>query len=297
MNYIKRFFILTFLLVCSLASANTIKIIVPYAAGGVSDKISRYVQTVLNNNGFNTVLEYKLGAGGFIAYNYVARTKGEMVIVVASNGIAEIIDPKVADYQLEDFVPIKHLGSMPAFVLTGHPNIQTFADLTALSKTRPINYGSSGVGSGTHIAGAIVGNQYNNFVHVPYKGQSQAIIDVISGQIDFTIESNIAAEQFIQSQKLRPLAVMSRSRLKDYPNVPTLKELGVNDYEYSRLFVLVGNRDVDTATAAKLHRILSTKDVQADLEKLDLHPVKTTPTMLQDISSKFQRIRKNVKFD
>ena len=184
---------------------------------------------------------------------------------------------------------------MPAFVLVNsNHRAKTFQELT---KQQRVTYGSSGVGSGTHISAAITGSTFGNFIHVPYKGQSQALVDVLSGQIDFLMESPIVADTYIQSGKLRPLAVLSPQRLKDYPNVPTLRELGVPDYGYARWFILVANRDADPRDIEKIQRKLNSPEVALELEKLGLHHAKTTPMLLHDISNNFQKIRQRVKFD
>lgn len=283
------------LLASTLVFADPIKIIVPYAPGGINDRISRFVQFALNDDGFKTTLEYKLGAGGFIAYNFVAKAHKETVIIAASNGLTDGVDVGIAEYKLNDFTVVKHLGTMPAFVLvSGNHKAKTFQELT---KQNRVTYGSSGVGSGTHISAAIVGSTFGNFVHVPYKGQIQALADVLAERIDFLMESPIFADDYIKSGKLRPLALLAPQRLKEYHNVPTLKELGVTDYGYSRWFILVANKDADPKDIEKIQRKLNSPKMINELEALGLYYEKTTPLVLQDLSDNFLKIRQNVKFE
>lgn len=282
-----------------MASANTVKIIVPFSPGGMADKVARSVQTSLANGGINSIIDYKLGAGGYVAYNYVAKiNSNETVLLIASNGLTDIIDPAVAKYDLsKDFILVKSLGSMPALLMVrkNHP-ADTFKELTVLAKERPITYGSSGVGSGTHIASALIGEDYN-FTHILYKGQSQALIDVLSGQIDFLIESDSIIAPYIQSNKLKPLAVLANSRLKKYPTIPTFKELGVNDYNYTRWLVLVANKTADPNIILQVQKKLSTDTFKKELDELGMVFMPTTPSLLTDNALQFQKIRQHVKFE
>lgn len=181
-----RYFILSLLFLASTVFAQPVKIVVQYQPGGVSDRIARTVQTALEDNGIATNIEYKLGAGGFIAYNYFGRLRtNETVIMVASNGLTDGIGTGgPVEYELGDFIVIKHLGNLPSMlvVAANHP-AKNFKQLLDIAQTRSVTYGTSGVGTGTHITGAIAGNHSGNFTSVPYKGQAQALVDVLGDKL------------------------------------------------------------------------------------------------------------------
>jgi tripartite-type tricarboxylate transporter receptor subunit TctC len=294
-----RYLLLALTFFVTTVFADPVKIVVQYQPGGVSDRVARTVQTALEENGISTNLEYKLGAGGFIAYNYLAKVKTqETVIIVASNALTDSIGPSAAEYELSDFVVVKHLGNnAPLLVVNYNHPAKNLKQLFELSRQRPITYGTSGVGSGTHIAGAIIGNNQGQFSNIPYKGQAQALVDVLGGQIDFFMEAESIVDPYIKSGKLRALAVMSPHRLPGLPDVPTLRELGVNDYGYTRWSVLIANRSADAAMIAKIRKIVSQPEVTAKLLELDHRPVKTVPNQLEELATQFQKIRQRVKFD
>jgi tripartite-type tricarboxylate transporter receptor subunit TctC len=287
-------------LFASSVFAQPVKIVVQYQAGGVTDRVARTVQTALEDNGIATVVEYRLGGGGFIAYNYLAKYQGnETVIMAASNGLTDGIGTATQiDYELNDFVVVKHLGTVPSMLVvnTSHP-AKTFKQLVDIAQTRQVTYGHSGVGSGTHVAGAIVGNRRGNFVGIPYKGQSQAIVDVLGGQIDYIMEADTVLDQHIKAGKVRPLVVMSAERLPSYPDVPTLRELRVSDLGYTRWSILVANKNANPELLQKIRKIIDQPETMAKLAELGQRPAKTVPHQLEVLATQFQKIRQQVNLD
>ena len=287
------------MLLASSVFAQPVRIVVQYQPGGVSDRVARTVQTALEENGVATSLEYKLGGGGFIAYNYLAKVRtNETVIMVASNGLTDNIGEANVEYEFSDFVVIKHLGNSASLLVVNnnHP-AKSLKQLIEISHTRPITYGTSGIGSGTHIAGAIVGNGQGTFTNVPYKGQAQALVDVLGGQIDYIMEAESIVDPYIKSGKLKALAVMSPQRLAGNPDVPTLRELGINDYGYTRWSILIANKTADPLVIAKIRKIVSQPAVAERLLELDHRPVKTAPKQLEELAANFRKIKQRVKFD
>lgn len=295
-----RYFILVLLFLASTVFAQPVRIVIQYQAGGVSDRMARTVQMALENNGIPTTVEYKLGAGGFIAYNYVGNLRtNETVIVVASNGLTDGIGTSnLIEYTLSDFVVVKHLGNVPSMMVvsSSHP-AKSFKQLLEISQTKPITYGTAGVGTGTHIAGAIVGAHDKHFTDIPYKGTAPALVDVLSGQVDFIMEAETILDPYLKTGKLRPLAVMSSTRLSTYPDVPTLAELGVNDYGYTRWSVIVANKTADPETIKRIQKAVSQPEFIAKLSEFGQRPVKTVPNQLEELHNRFQKIRQRVKLD
>jgi len=273
-------------------------LIVPYAPGGPADIISRAVQSSLNSQNITTLVEYRPGAGGAIAFNYIAKFKSDKtVIALASNGLTDgpIIDKKETYDLGKDFILVKHLGIIPnLLVVSNKIKANNFLELTEQAKLNPVYYGSSGIGSGQHILAALVTAKFKNFIHVPYRGGSEALVDLLSGNIDFVIESNMIVDPHIKSNSLKPLAALNSTRLPEYPLVSTFKEVGVNDYSYERWFAIVANSTADPAML---------NDIQQKLNSLDLTSLGLVPTTLKidnflvNQQQQFRQIAKDVNFE
>lgn len=111
------------------------------------------------------------------------------------------------------------------------------------------------------------------------------------------MEAESIMDSYIKAGKLRPLAVMSSRRLPGYPNIPTLTELGVNDYGYTRWSVLVANKTADPDMVIRIRKIVSRPEFIAKLSEFGQHPVKTVPNQLEELATQFQKIRQRVKID
>lgn len=297
----KRLWAVLLYFIATTASAD-IRLIVPYSPGGVADKIAREVQQQLSSNHIGIVIEYKNGAGGAIAFNYVASQKNnETILLLASNGITDgpLIN-SASNYNLStDFINVKHLGNTPmVLVVSKNSTALTFDDLVKQSKIRTIFYGSSGVGSGQHISAAIVTAPYKNFKNVPYKGGSQALVETLSGTIDFLMESSMIVDTYIDANQLKPLAVLSPARLDKYPKTPTFRELGINDYGYTRWFMLVANKSANLEEIKIIQDDLNSAEFTQKLEKLGLTQTHSrNANFLTQQAKQFQKIHQNVKFD
>lgn len=281
--------------------AKDIRLIVPYVPGGPADRISRLLQAQLANTGVRLILDYRVGAGGAIGFNHVAQQRGtETVLLLASNGLTDgpSINP-ASNYNLsQDFRIVKHLGTTPMFLVVAESNpAKSFKELVAQSDQKIITYGSSGVGSGQHISAALVTSNYKNFQHIPYKGGGQALMDVLGGTIAFVMESDMVIDPYVKSNKLRPLAVISPARVPGFESVPTFQQLGIQDYNYTRWFMILSNSTADPKITNLIEKILSTTEVQSELKKIGLYPP-TGPVLdsfLTDQHRQFQRIQKIVK--
>ena len=185
-----------------------------------------------------------MGAGGAIAANTVAATRGETVLMMASTGL---ITATGINYNVEtDFVLVDYIGTDPMLLVVKNDGIiKDFRELIAYTRNHTVPYGSGGIGTSSHIAGAIVAQNNPNFIHVPYKGSAAVLTDLLSGTVRWAFDSNASVSEFITSGRLLPLAVYGKNRMPAYPNVPTLKELGYNDYGIYRWHAVVANRDAD----------------------------------------------------
>ena len=249
------------LLISTVLSAKDIQLVVPFSPGGVADQLARLVETELSNDKYTIIVNYKVGAGGAIGAKYVADTKNGTVLMLPSNGLitAPMINPSVNYDPLKDFILVKYLGSEPLLLVVKNDNtINNFGDFIKLSKTSTLPYGSAGIGTSGHLAMAAIAGNNPNFIHVPYKGASPVIADLLNGNIKWTVDSDLLQNQLIASGKTKPIAVYYSKRLKKYPNVPTVKELGINDYNQYRWHAIVANATADPKILLYVNSKLST---------------------------------------
>ena len=270
--------IISLLLFClsTCSFGKDIRLIVPYSPGGFSDIVARAVQRQLAEANVTTIVEYKPGAGGGIGFNYVAKTKSETVLVIASNQLTDGVDVNPTDSpNIEtDFKFIKHLGTVPPYLLVSESSgIKSLRELNVLSKKRTIYYGSAGIGSGLHISAAIAINGNNNFVHVPFKGGADGFMSLMRDDIQFLMESEAVFEQHI-GKKIRPIAVLASRRTANYPQVATLREQGINDYNYTRWFVLASNSTISLGEKSAITEKLNSNSFLHELSKIGLTKLK-----------------------
>ena len=208
-----------------------VKIAVGFAAGGGADIIARQVGTQMGaQTSQSFVVENKPGATGTIAATFVAKAAADGYnIFLGSQStmlVAPAIYPKLAFDPLKDFTPISMLVSMP-MILAVHPSVpaKNMQELIALAKQGKLSYASAGAGGPQHVAGELFKTGLGlNITHVPYKGEAPALTDAIGGQIPVLFSNVPAVTPYIQSGKLRAIAVTSLKRHPAFPDVPTVAE-------------------------------------------------------------------------
>ena len=215
-----------------------IRVIVPFAAGGMVDTGTRAVADRVGQRlGQQVIVENRAGATGFIGSELVAKAAPDgYTLLAAFDGTLTIsphIAPKVPFDTLRDFQPIAKLGDA-TLILVAHPSFKanTLAELIAQKTTiGSISYGTSGTGSPNHVGGEMVRQLTGlDLVHVPYKGGGQAILDNIAGQIPLVYTAIATAQQHVRAGKLKALGVSSRTRSPALPEVPTFIEAGLRDF-------------------------------------------------------------------
>ena len=214
----------------SLAGGPPIRLIVPYTPGGSSDIIARALATPLSEAlGTNVIVENKAGANGNIGADLVAKAPGDGRTLLLCDVRALAISPSL--YKLpfdasKDLRPVAMLAYSPHLVVV-HPSVpaNTLAELVALSKQKPLSFAVTAMGSAPHLAGKLLEERTGGkWVYVPYKGGSQAINDTVAGQTDILINGMLATLPFVQSKRLKILAVSKPTRVALLPNVPTVAE-------------------------------------------------------------------------
>ena len=216
-----------------------IKVVVPYPPGGGTDVIARIVQDRLRQElGQPLVIENRGGAAGSIGTELVAKAEPDgytVLFTLNSHTINPAIYSKLPFDTAKDFEPVATVASLPQ-ILVAHPDFpaKTVKELIELAKAKPeaISYASVGNGSPGHLAGELFKLRTGTkMTHIPYRGGGPAVIDVMGGQVPLLWVSIPAAANYVKQGKLRALAVSTLKRSKAFPDVPTVVEAGVPDFE------------------------------------------------------------------
>ena len=239
----------------------SIRLIVGFAPGGGTDIIARAMAPRLSELlGQQVVIENKAGASGTIGADLVAKASNDGYTLVMGHAIPNAIAPNVLSKipydAANDFSPITYIGFVPN-VLAVHPSVpaRTVAELVALAKSKPgiLTYASSGIGSSQHLAGAlftkITGTQ---MIHIPYKGSGQAIGDLLAGQVSMNFDTMPPVLPHILSNKLNALAISTRERMPQLPSVPTFSEVGINGFDVTNWYAVMGPKGMARDIIAKI---------------------------------------------
>ncbi|MBT8561853.1 tripartite tricarboxylate transporter substrate binding protein [Polynucleobacter paneuropaeus] len=253
------------LLASPLASAQNwptkpIKLVIPFAAGGTTDIVGRLLaQQLTKDLGQNVIVENKPGAGGNIAAEYVAQSAADGYTIMLASGSMLTVNPslykKLPVNYAKEFVYITNVASGPMLVSVNTKlPVKNFAEFIAYAKSKDLNFGSAGIGSQVHMAAENLTYSANiPATHVPYKGESAALNDLVAGQIDFMVGNLTAATGFAKAGQIKPLAVTSLKRSKQLPDVPTVAESGIPGFESTGWFGLVAPANTPRAITDKIY--------------------------------------------
>ena len=267
-----------------------VRLVVGSAAGGPIDLVARITaQKLTQVLDQQIVVENRVGAGGTIAGEYVARSPRDGYTLsmgsAATLCIAPALYPKLPYDPIRDFSPISVVGST-SFVFVVHPSIpaSSVKQFIALAQARPgqLRFGSGGSGSVTHLSVELFRSMAKIAVlHVPYRGGSLAIIDLLSGQLDFMFDSIPNTQQHVKGGKLRALGVTSAGRSRLIPQVPTIADAGVPGYEATTWFGVLAPAgtppEVIERLAAALHQALASDDLRQRMLGHGFEPMGNTP--------------------
>ncbi|HYF18295.1 MAG TPA: tripartite tricarboxylate transporter substrate binding protein [Ramlibacter sp.] len=294
--------------------SKTIRIVSPFAPGGAVDAIARLLCDAFTRNlGQPCVVETRAGAGGAIGAEYAAKQAADgYTLLVGSAGIMAILPSsgrKLGYDASRDFTSIGR--AVNVFTYIGVNNTvaaRTLGELLAAAKDKPgsIQYASSGIGTYAHLAGEMLTLASGApLVHVPYKGFGPAVIDLRAGHVPAMIAGELA--ELGKSGAVRLLAVTNETRSPDFPDVPTLKELGFPQFVTHSWIGLFAPRGLDPAIAARLSAViaqaLADPEARVKLRAMGLEPAHLEPSDFSrkieaDRSTYAEIIRKaGVKFD
>jgi tripartite-type tricarboxylate transporter receptor subunit TctC len=253
-----------------------IRLIVPFAPGGGMESAVRTVAQKVSESGWpQIVVDNRPGGAGTIAALATKQAPADgytlMLIALSTHAINVSLMSDLKYDPVKDFSPITVLFSYPSVVaVPANSPAKSLADLIALAKQRPggINYGSPGTGTVAHILGLMLQNATKaHMVHVPYRGGGPAMLDLLAGRLDFMIFNPSGIIPNVESGQLRLLAVTSRSRFGELPDVPTMTELGYPDVYLDGWFGLAGPAGLPEGIVRTLHAKFASVLKAADLNR------------------------------
>ena len=271
---------------------NTVRIIVPFPPGGATDVLGRVVAHHLQGLwGQTVVTEYKPGASGLLGarqvvtspadgYTLLLASTGAILSVAASQGA----EPKSYEVTRE-LAPIS-LVAAPSYILVVNPSVpvKSAADIIAYAKANPgkLSFGSSGVGTASHLSGALFGQMAGvNLLHVPYRGTGPAVNDLLGGQINMLFSPPQVVTQHIAVGKLRMIGITASERSKLFPDFPTLAETGLPKYSSLGWFGLFAPAktpgDIVRKVSADTAKVLAIDDARKRLIEAGAEPAPMAP--------------------
>ncbi len=269
--------------------AKPVKILVPFAAGGVTDIVTRVVaQRISVESGVSFIVENKTGASGRIAYDAAAKSAPDGYTLAAVDGAYSFLPavyPSLPWNYDTDLVPVTLSAQTPFVVVVGAGSgMKTLQDLVARAKAAPgkLNYGSAGVGGANHVV-----TEYFKRVaavdltHVPFRGMGDAMVGLIGGTVDVIITEQPTAMSNLKSGKIVPLAVTSSQRSKVLPGVPSAAEAGYPAFVANNWVGLTAPKGTSAETIAWLHKhvvaALAAPEVKERLDALGAEPSGIAP--------------------
>ncbi|MDB5812413.1 MAG: hypothetical protein JWN94_4535 [Betaproteobacteria bacterium] len=282
-------------LLSPLAPAQTypskpVRMIVPFPAGGATDIVARLVAQKLGDAfGQQVVVDNRGGAAGTIGSDLAAKSPpdGYTILIGTSSthAIAQSLYTKLPYDSIRDFAPVIGIATA-TIVLSAHPSVpaRNVKDLIALAKAKPdaLSFASSGSGGVSHLVGEMFKAQAGvQMLHVPYKGDAPALADLVGGQVSLEFGTALSFLPYIQSGRLKALAVTSLKRSQVLSDVPTVAESGLKGFEalqWFGVFVPAGTRpEVITRLNTEVAKILHTADMRERLTKLASEVMADTP--------------------
>ena len=301
-----------FLVTCGMAwsqqyPARAVRVVCVFPPGGATDVVSRIVfQKMSENLNQQFVVDNRAGAAGMIGAEIVAKSPpdGYTLMVYSQTLVANAhLYRKIAYDPIKDFIPITALSVLVG-MLTVHPSmpVRTTKEFIALAKSRPgeILYGSAGIGAYQHLSMSVLNvTTGTKMTHVPFKGGGPAVVALVGGEIQSILTPIAEVYPYLNSGRVRPIAVSSHKRTTQYPNIPTIGET-VKGYEFTSwfgAFTTAGTpKPIVDRLNAELKKALADPDVSSKLSVQALDPMyMTSEDFARHVKSDYDRLRQVVK--
>lgn len=264
--------------------AKTVKIIVPFPAGGPTDVLTRFLSDKLGTQlGHPVIVENKPGAGGAIGADLVAKSPADGYTFVMATASTHSIGPylgKVPYDPVKDFTPVVWVGNATnLMVVSNHVPANSVKELIELARKDPgrLNYATSGIGTISHLTSELFAAMAGiKLTHVPYKGTQQSIPDLMSGQVAILFDNIMTAQPNVKAGKVKALAISSPNRSPLVPEVPTVAESGLPGFQSVVWFGLLGPagtpKPVVDRVNAEMNRALALPEIQARFSQMGFEP-------------------------
>lgn len=276
--------------------AKPIRIVVPFGAGGPTDVMTRALaQKMTEALHQSIIVDNRPGAGGNIGADIVAKAPADgYTLLVGTNGplAANLtLFSKLPYDPLKDLAPVTLFTYLPN-MLAVHPSVpaRNVTELIALLKSKPDEYsfGSGGNGTSSHFSGELFKTLAGvRMTHIPYKGDGASMIDVVGGQVPIVFCSVLAGMRYMESGRIRALAVTSGKRVPAVPNIPTMAESGLDGYDLSAWYAVMAPagtpREIINKLNSVLVKIIRTTDLKEKIESMGGIPVGSTPEEVTEL--------------
>ena len=266
-----------------------VRFVVPYTPGAINDFIGRLVgQKLAVAWGQQVIVDNRAGGGTVIGTDIVAKSAADghtLLLTATAFAINAAFYPKLPFDTLRDFAPVTQIGSAPMLLaINAQLPVKNVPDLVALAKSRPgqLAYGSTGSGGSAHLMGEMFKAMAGiDVAHVPYKGLSPALTDVMSGQLSYTFGTQLALDGPLKTGRVRAIAVTGKKRLRTVPELPTIAESGYPDYAMTAWWGVAVAARTPAALVQRLHddvaRVLGEPDVRERFAGQGIELAVTTP--------------------
>jgi tripartite-type tricarboxylate transporter receptor subunit TctC len=262
-----------------------VRLVVPVSAGGTTDMLARVVGEALTRNlGQQFLVDPKPGAAGALAAREVARSPADgytlLVATSSTHSVAPAVSPRLPYKPVEDFTPIALLAEANNVLLASPTiNVKSVAQLVDMARKKPgmLNYSSSGIGSFGHLVFARLGSQAGvTLTHIPYKGTSSSITDLVSGQVHLAVDALPSALPYVKDGRLRGLAVTGPRRSPLAPDIPTVAESGVPGFAVVSWFGLYAPRGLPPELARRINeevnKVLQAPEMTSRFAAMGIEP-------------------------
>lgn len=292
---------LSFSLAAASAAAQSypnkpVRLVVPFPAGGATDVLARAITLHASEKlGQTIVIDNKPGAGGTIGSDFVAKADPDgytlLIATGSTHSIGPLINPKTPYNVERDFVPIVDVASTTSVMVASKTlPVNNLQDFIKLAKSQPgkLNFGSSGNGTNSHLSGELFKAQAGVFMtHIPYRGTGLVFNDMVAGQVHMLMDNVVTAMPHMKDGKIKVIGVTSLKRLPFLPDVPTLHEQGLKNFDVSNWFGIYGPRgtppEVVQKVNAAFNAALKDPELQKRLAFLGAVPTGGTPQQMATI--------------
>lgn len=252
----------------------TVRLIVPWPAGGAADAVGRSIAQALTTQlGKSVYVDNVAGAGGNIGTQQFVRAQPDGHTLYLATSSTNVANPylyaKLGFDPVKDFTPVVYVAAIPSILVVPEASpYKTPQDIIAAAKAKPgsLSYGSGGVGASAHLAGELFKSVTKiDVTHVPYKGSGPAIVDVMSGQLTYMFDTG--AVPYIKGGKVRAIAIADSSRLSLFPNLPTFDEAGIKGMHMNAWYGVAAPAGTPKAIVDRVNAAVNTALKDGDLRK------------------------------